>query len=56
MKGIPYSLYEARKASNQLKDEYHKELMLWLCDRVELLEQVIIENNIKEAYRSKQND
>ena len=38
--GTPYSLEEARIALTKDKyiDEYHRELMSWLCDEVERLE------------------
>ena len=49
-RGIPYSVSEARGAAREHKDMdiYHKELMLFLCDRVEELEQKIQKSNTPE--------
>jgi len=42
--GTSYTVTEARKVAGQPKyDNYHKEIMLWLCDRVEELEKLIAE-------------
>lgn len=39
----PYTVSEARGAvaQGQFPNIYHKELMLWLCDQVELLRQAV---------------
>lgn len=49
-RGIPYTVSEARKVANgHQMDIYHKELMLWLCGRVEALEK-----QIEEAEENRQ--
>ena len=41
--GTPYSVAEARGASDSHNhmDEYHKHLMLWLCDEVDRLNKMV---------------
>ena len=51
--GIPYTVLEARMAANDHKnmDIYHKELILFLCNRVELLEKEIRKLTTKEVIK-----
>jgi hypothetical protein len=45
--GTSYTVTEARKVANDQKmDTYHKELILWLCDRVEKADKYIRELEI----------
>ena len=39
---IPFTIREARLAAEQHKDmdEYHRDMILWLCDEVERLEKL----------------
>ena len=52
-KGIPYSVLEARLAVQEHKgmDIYHKELMLFLCDRVESLEKQLGNKTTEEITK-----
>ena len=45
--GTSYTVTEARKVAGQPKyDNYHKEIILWLCDRVEKADKYIRELEI----------
>jgi len=51
--GTPYSVSEARGAAKTHKmDRYHRDLILWLCERVEILEDKLegAEDKIESAH------